>query len=197
MSPEEAETIWTISITTETILGVSFSFSLIVNLLVNQRMNKLLGKIKNLQVIVHLTLMQVLMPANSQVFMSVIFKLVTYDMFDASPLTDTFYSPTDTEVDASLVQLGYESAYCLINLGSCLYLIIGQILIVIFEALFLACFRLKCWHGRSHKTSVRADKCKRFFEKQLNGVFMNSTLTTIDGVLLVFMFNSAINIKNQ
>ena len=132
--------------------------------------------------IVHLTLMQVVMPANSQVFMSVIFGFVTFDLFDTSSLTSAFYAPTDVEVDDKLVQLGYDSAYCLINLGSCIYLIFGQIVIMIMELLFLACFRLKCWHGRSHRTSVRADKCRRWFEKQLNGVFWNSILTTIDGV---------------
>ena len=48
MSKEEAKVIWTIGVTTETLLGVGFSFSLIVNLLVGERMNKLLGSIKNM-----------------------------------------------------------------------------------------------------------------------------------------------------
>ena len=141
--------------------------------------------------------MKVLMPANSQLFMSVIFQFVTFDPFDTSSLTATIYSPEYVESNDRLAYLGYKSAFCLINLGSCIYLIFGQMFIGFVSSLFLACFQLKCWHGRSHKTSVRADKCRRLFEKQLNGVLMNSTLTTIDGVLLVFMFNSAINIKNQ
>ena len=197
MSKEEAETIEDVGLTMKTLLGFGLSYSLIVNLFVGSNMNKLLGAVKNLQILVHFTLMRVVMPANSQVFMSVIFALVTFDMFDPSTLTETFYTPIDdVEVDERLVQLGYDSAFCLINLGSCLYLIFVQICIVILETLFLACFRLKCWHGRSHKTSVRADKCRRWFEKQLNGVFWNSILTTIDGAQLVFMFNAAINIKN-
>ena len=126
-------------------------------------MNKLLASIKNLQITVHFTLMQIVMPANSQVIMSVIFEFVTFDPFDTSSLTATFYSPKDAEVDDRLVQLGYDSAYCLINLGSCLYLILGQILIVVLESLFLAVFQLKCWHGRSHTTSVRVEKCKKWF----------------------------------
>ena len=181
MSKEDAEKIEAAGVTTETLLGVGFSFSVIVNLLVGDRMNKLLGAVKNLQIIVHMTLMRVVMPANSQVFMSAIFGFITFDMFDTSELTATFYTPTDVELDDRLVQLGYQSAFCLINLGSCLYLLFGQMIIVILEVLFLACFRLKCWHRRSHKTSVRADKCRRWFEKQLDGVFWNSILTTIDG----------------
>ena len=48
MSKEESDAIWTVSVTTETLLGFSFSFSVIVNLLVGERMNKLLGAVKNL-----------------------------------------------------------------------------------------------------------------------------------------------------
>lgn len=46
-------------------------------------------------------------------------------------------------------------------------------------------------------TSVRADKCRRWFEKQLNDAFCNSILSTIDGALLPFMYVSVINIKNK
>ena len=181
MSKEEAEAVWTLGLFIQTLLGVGFSFPLIVNLFTGKGMNKLLGSIQNLQILVHFTLMLVVMPANSQVFMSVIFEFVTFDMFDTSSLTDSYYSPTEVEVDDKLDLLGYQSAFCLINLGSCFYLILVQIAIAIQEALFLACFRLKCWHGRTHTTSVRADKCRRWFEKQLNGVFWNSILKVIDG----------------
>ena len=65
MSIEESENIDMIGLIMGTLLGVSFSFSLIVNLFVGQSMSKLLGFIKNLQILVHLTLMQVMLPANS------------------------------------------------------------------------------------------------------------------------------------
>ena len=48
MSKEEDAAIWTVSITTETLLGAGFSFSLIVNLFAGISMNVLLGYIKNL-----------------------------------------------------------------------------------------------------------------------------------------------------
>ena len=65
MSIEESENIDIVGLIMGTLLGVSFSFSLIVNLFVGQSMSKLLGFIKNLQILVHLTLMQVMLPANS------------------------------------------------------------------------------------------------------------------------------------
>ena len=92
-------------------------------------MNRLLGYVKNLQILVHLTLMTILMPANAQVLMSAVFKKVTFDAFDTSSLTLTFYTPTEPDVDDKLAALGYESAFCIINMGSCLYLIFGQLII--------------------------------------------------------------------
>ena len=110
-------------------------------------MNKLLGSIKNLQLVVHMTLMQIVMPANSQVLMSAIFEKVTYEAFDTSLFTLTFYAPTEPDYDDKLAQLGYESAFCLINMGSCLYIIFGQLLIVLLQSVLLACLQLMCFQG--------------------------------------------------
>ena len=82
MSKAEAAAIESVGSSAETLLGFAFSYTLIVNLFVGSRMNKLLGAVKNLQVIVHFTLMKVLMPANAQVFMSAISGFLTFDMFD-------------------------------------------------------------------------------------------------------------------
>ena len=136
-----------------TLLGFGFSFTLLINLIVGSRMNKLLGSVKNLQLIVHLTLMNVVIPANAQMLNSVIFEWVTFDLFDTEALTALYFSSSDPEVDDSLEQLGYGSAFCLVNLGSCLYIICLQLVIVLLELLFLACFRLNCWHRRSDKVS--------------------------------------------
>ena len=125
--------------------------------------------------------MHVLVPANAQVLLSVIFEYVTFDLFDTSALTDSFYSPSEVEVSDSLDQLGYESAFCLINLGSFIYFVVGQLVVLFLQAFFLAIFRLKCWHGRSNLTSKRVDNCKKYFERQLSGVFWKTILTTIDG----------------
>ena len=123
----------------------------------------MLGSVKNLQLIVHLTLMHVLVPANAQILLSAIFEWVTFDLFDTSSLTGSYYSPSEVEVSDSLEQLGYESAFCLINLGSCFYFIFAQLIALLLQAFFLLIFRLKCWHRRSDFTSKRADQAKKFF----------------------------------
>ena len=65
-------------------------------------MNKLLGSVKNLQMIVHLSLLKVLMPANSQLFMSVIFEFVTFDLYDPESFTASYYSPAEPDVSDRL-----------------------------------------------------------------------------------------------
>ena len=138
------------------LIGFGFSFTAFVNLFVAKKMNEMLGSVKNLQLIVHLTLMHVAVPANTQVLLSAIFEWVTFDLYDTSALTGSYYSPSEVKVSDSLEQLGYESAFCLINLGSCFYFIFGQLIYLLLSAFFLVIFRLKCWNGR-------ADKAKNFF----------------------------------
>ena len=60
-----------------------------------------------------------------------IFGFVTFAPIDTSSLTATYYTPKDVEMNEKLALLGYQSAACIINLGSCLYFIMGQISIII------------------------------------------------------------------
>ena len=111
-------------------------------------MNKLLSYVNNLQIVVHMTLMRIVMPANSQVLMSAIFEIVCkFDIYDTSSLTATYYTPTEPLIEDKLAWLGYESAFCLLNMGSLLYLIIGQLIILIIQSVLLACLQLVCCQG--------------------------------------------------
>ena len=145
MDKEYAEKIKSASQAAGGLVGAGFSFTAVINLAVGHKMNEMLGSVKNLQLIVHLTLMHVLVPANAQVLMTAIFEYVTFDLFDTSALTASYYAPTEVEVSDSLEQLGYESAFCLINLGSCFYFIFGQLIYLLLSAFSLVIFRLKCW----------------------------------------------------
>ena len=126
-----------------------------------------------------MNLMLIVMPANSQLFMSAIFEKVTFNVFDTSSFTASFYTPTEPNVNDRRAELDYSSAFCFINLGSCIYLLFGQLIILLLESLLLAIFNLKCWKGTKH--SKRAKAAKKWLRKQLSGVFWNQILTTING----------------
>lgn len=47
-------------------------------------MNQMLGSIKNLQVIVHLCLIEVIVPSNAQIFISQLSEMIAFDPIDLS-----------------------------------------------------------------------------------------------------------------
>ena len=66
----EAVTIEGIATTAAASVGFAFSFDFILNLFLKSSMHTILGAIKNLQVIVHLGLLHVVVPANAAIFYS-------------------------------------------------------------------------------------------------------------------------------
>ena len=59
----------------------------------------MLGSIKNLQVIVHLCLMSVIVPANAWIVFEQIFKMIAFDPIDISEYIDTGFSLQQAEFD--------------------------------------------------------------------------------------------------
>ena len=87
MDPDYAENIEIASDYVAAFLGIGFGLTGIIYLLVGYKMNKLLGSVKNMQLLVHMTLMQVVVPANSQVFLSAIFEMISFDVYDTDSMT--------------------------------------------------------------------------------------------------------------
>ena len=87
----------------------------------------------------------------------------------------------EAELDDKFVQLGYESAYMPINLGTLLFVFFVQIMITI---LLVVIYMFKCWH-----------KCKFWAGKKVDAIFFNSILKVIDATFLLIVMTSAINIQ--
>ena len=117
--------------------GSALSFVSIQKLIIGNSLNMLIGAIKNMQVLVHLTLISFLVPANTLVFFGLILEFVTFDLIDTSSLTQSYYNPEEEDVEDDLAQLSYESRHCLPNLGSLFYFIILQIFILV---LYIVCY---------------------------------------------------------
>ena len=88
------------------------------------------------------------------------------------------------ELDGRFVQLGYESAFYLQNLGSLLFILMFQILMQVINSMIALC-------------PVCTTKCKKRSRKKLSGCFFNGVLTTIDGTFLVILLMAYINIEKQ
>lgn len=88
-------------------------------------MNQMLSSIKNLQVIVHLCLLSVIMPANSQIFFEYLFEMIAFDPVDVDDLINDMFGLKDDDpgLKDAFVQLGYESAFFVTNMGSLLFIL--------------------------------------------------------------------------
>ena len=60
-------------------VGSSFSLNFLLNMLMSTSMNQMLASMKALQIIIHLSLMNVKVPANAQQFNGFISSMVVYD----------------------------------------------------------------------------------------------------------------------
>ena len=88
----------------------------------------------------------------------------------------------DNELNTNFQQLGYETPYCVANLGSLLFIIILQLALI--PIIVLMALVLKC-----------CPKVQRWSVKKMGGIFFNSILTFIDGTFLAIVLMAAINIK--
>ena len=135
----------------------------------------ILASIKNLQIIVHLSLINVIVPANTQIFFEMLFTIVAFDPIDVEAQIEQVFSlkaNIEDKIDQSFAQLGYESAYLVANMGSLLIFILLEFLLQIIYAI--------TWKAKCCPTRLRSCSHKR-----LGKFFFNGLLAFIDGTLLV------------
>ena len=139
-----------------------------------------------MQILSHLTLLSVFVPAITQSFLDIIFSAISFDVYDVgSYIRSIFFIDTEedynVEQEDKMVQLGYESGHMPINFGTFLFVIFVQIAItiILFVMLNFCCI----------------DKCKKWAQKKMNAIVFNSLLAFIDGTFLLIVMGAAINIK--
>lgn len=171
-------------------VGGSFGFNFILNLLMSTSMNQMLGSIKNLQVIVHLVLMNFIVPAVTQIFFAAVIQMIAFDPFEgAGEYTKEYLSlEADDEEDEpvlaeNFVQLGYESPYYLTNLGSLLYIVLAYLALIPVFALLAV---MPCC----------SEKVKKWSANKVQGAFYNGLLSFVDGTFLLLFITGMINIKH-
>ena len=94
----------------------------ITNIAISGSLNALWGMINNLQIIAHYPLINVLMPANSQILFSVIVRVATFDLIPVEGIMDWIQekfqaSPDHIEVGDNWKEFEYYSTDPVHNLG--------------------------------------------------------------------------------
>ena len=75
-----------------TTVGATATFNIILNVIMSASMNQMLGSIKNLQVIVHLCLFTLIIPANADVFLAALFDMIAFDPIDVQFLLEAIFT---------------------------------------------------------------------------------------------------------
>jgi len=96
----------------------------------------------------------------------------------------------DHEIDdPNFADLGYESTYFALNMGSLLYLYCVEILLVPVIMVSNACL--------SRCKGPKSKKVNRWVKEKQDQVFFNAILTSIDAALVVVLLSAVINITNE
>lgn len=80
-------------------VGASTSVNLVLNILLSGSLNQMLSSIKNLQVIVHLTLLTVNRPAITKPFFSKLFEMISFDPINIEDQITAIFSLPDESDD--------------------------------------------------------------------------------------------------
>ena len=110
------------------------SIQYLLSVLTNSGLGALISSIKAMQIITHLSLMPVIIPANTMIYFSYICSAVRFDPVDIQEQVEEFFNLKQTdgvELANNFVELGYESSYLLSNLGSLLPILIFEFAVIL------------------------------------------------------------------
>ena len=136
--------------------------------------------------VLHLPMMKILLPANVQYIFEIMFPLAQFDIFH-DDVQQLFFGGDNDDLNSSflsdqLVQLGYDSEYCIQNLKSVL-LILG---ILVLKLLFLCVCKL-IMKGLGNKKQEQ--KVNKSLQEMWVSEFISLALETYMEVLISGLFN--------
>jgi len=105
----------------------------VLNVLLGGALSQLFAAISKLQIMVHLLITNVVIPANAQVFSSGLLSLVTYEIIETEDsLRKNLKLEDDKDFNPNFYALGYHSVFFLINIGNLLFVVCFQLAAYLF-----------------------------------------------------------------
>ena len=102
-------------------------FNFVINMILSGALQEMFAAMKKMQIMIHLLLVNVIVPANCQMFFNSLLSLVTYDIIEFGPYITKWMKLYDDEpLSDSFDSLGYLSKYMIINMSS---LFLGMIIL--------------------------------------------------------------------
>ncbi len=156
--------------------------SFIQNLIMQASLNKVLGKVKGIQIIVHLMLINMYRTAHAEKFNLKLLEIANFEFYDP---TDYFieYLPINESdpINERFEATGYESSDFFVNAGMIL------VILSVAPALLLFAFILGAILCCCPKVAL-------FLRKQIKKTFFNRIIFFAEGTMIVLATCSAINL---
>ena len=140
-----------------------------------------MSALRNLQIIVHIMLIQIFLVAHAEIFLRSLQKLIAFEIYDITDLAKTLFgSEASDPLDIQFESVGYETSDAIINSG--------VISIVIFTAPF---FLLVSYLASKFCCWIRVKGC---FKRQLEQTLFNRVIIFVDGSFLIMGVCCTVNI---
>jgi len=91
----------------------------VINIILQGSLQQLFQSIKKLQIVVHMSLVNVSMPGNASIFFSYLLQIVAFDVIPTDNAYDAVFGFEESQpVSTNFELTGYESVYFIRNMGS-------------------------------------------------------------------------------
>jgi hypothetical protein len=109
----------------------------IMNMFLGGILQELLAAMNKLQIMIHLLLINVTVPGHALIYFEALLGLITFQIYDFSPLLTRMFALSDQDTVAfndNLYYLGYQSTYFILNMGNIFLLLLLEFMIIAFIA---------------------------------------------------------------
>lgn len=155
--------------------------NLAFNFVLGGALSELFAAISKLQIMVHLLVINVKIPANAQIYFSVLLQLVTFNFIDTEDTMRNMFGLFDEDdLNPNFYYLGYHSVFFLINLGNLLIGIFYNVGALLAILLTKGC------------TNKRIVEWRKNMEKEM---LWNNVLSFFKETLLIFSISCFLQLR--
>ena len=157
--------------------------NLAFNFLLGGALSELFAAINKLQIMVHLLVINVQIPANAQIYFSVLLQLVTFNFIDTEDtMREMFGLFDEEELNPNFYYLGYHSMFFLINIGN---LLIGLL------------YNIGCLLFILLTTCIENKKIVAWRNDLKKSMLWNSVLSFFQETLLIFAISCCLQFSSH
>jgi len=100
------------------VVVATFASSAIVQLIISGSLNSIFGATRYMQLLVHMMLINIMLPANASIFFGSLLKIAGFDLVPTDAMFVYLFDIEETPISTNFDYLGYETRQVLYNAGS-------------------------------------------------------------------------------